>query len=59
MACRSASRRPLFSGRTAFTITGDGEFLMSGQELATAAQHGANTTVLLVNNSNSGIIRMH
>jgi acetolactate synthase-1/2/3 large subunit len=27
----------LVSGRTAFTIAGDGDFLMNGQELATAA----------------------
>ena len=29
------------TGRVAFTIAGDGDFLMNGQELATAAQHGA------------------
>ena len=49
----------IVSGRTAFTIAGDGDFLMNGQELATAAQHGARTIVLLVNNGSYGTIRMH
>lgn len=30
-----------FPDRTVVTIAGDGEFLMNGQELATAAQYGA------------------
>ena len=47
------------SGRTVFTIAGDGDFLMNGQELATAVQHGAKTIVLLLNNSMYGTIRMH
>ncbi len=47
------------TGRTAFTITGDGDFLMNGQELATATQHGAKSIVLLLNNGMYGTIRMH
>lgn len=47
------------TGRTAFTIAGDGDFLMNGQELATAAQHGAKSIVLLLNNGMFGTIRMH
>jgi acetolactate synthase-1/2/3 large subunit len=47
------------TGRTVFTIAGDGDFLMNGQELATAAQHGAKTIVLLLNNGMYGTIRMH
>ncbi len=31
----------LVSGRTVLTMAGDGDFLMNGQELATAAQYGA------------------
>ncbi|WP_342128720.1 thiamine pyrophosphate-binding protein [Hydrogenophaga sp. OTU3427] len=46
-------------GRTVFTIAGDGDFLMNGQELATAVQHGAKTIVLLLNNGMYGTIRMH
>ena len=45
--------------RLAFTIAGDGDFLMNGQELATASQHGAKTIVLLINNGSYGTIRMH
>ncbi len=49
----------ILTGRTAFTIAGDGDFLMNGQELATAAQHGAKSIVLLLNNGSFGTIRMH
>jgi acetolactate synthase-1/2/3 large subunit len=49
----------IVSGRTAFTIAGDGDFLMTGQELATAVQHGAKSIVLLLNNGMYGTIRMH
>jgi acetolactate synthase-1/2/3 large subunit len=47
------------TGRLAFTITGDGDFLMNGQELATAVQYGAKTIIVLLNNSMFGTIRMH
>lgn len=47
------------TGRTVLTIAGDGDFLMNGQELATAVQHGAKTVILLVNNGAYGTIRMH
>lgn len=49
----------IVSGRTAFTIAGDGDFLMNGQELATAAQHGAKSIVVVLNNGMYGTIRMH
>ena len=49
----------ILTGRTAFTIAGDGDFLMNGQELATAVQHGAKSIVLLLNNGSFGTIRMH
>jgi acetolactate synthase I/II/III large subunit len=49
----------IISGRVAFTIAGDGDFLMTGQELATAVQHGAKSIVLLLNNGTYGTIRMH
>ena len=49
----------LLTGRTAFTIAGDGDFLMNGQELATAVQHGAKSIILLLNNGMFGTIRMH
>ena len=47
------------TGRVAFTIAGDGDFLMNGQELATAAQCGAKSIILLLNNGMFGTIRMH
>ena len=49
----------IVSGRVAFTIAGDGDFLMNGQELATASQHGAKSIVVLLNNGMYGTIRMH
>ncbi len=49
----------LASGRTVLTLTGDGDFLMNGQELATAVQYGAKTIVVLLNNGMLGTIRMH
>ena len=49
----------LLTGRVAFTIAGDGDFLMNGQELATATQHGGKSIVLLLNNGTYGTIRMH
>ena len=45
--------------RTVFALCGDGDFLMTGQEIATAAQHGANFVAVVVNNGLYGTIRMH
>jgi acetolactate synthase I/II/III large subunit len=45
--------------RTVVAIAGDGEFLMNGQEFATAMQYGAPVVVLVVNNGMYGTIRMH
>jgi acetolactate synthase-1/2/3 large subunit len=45
--------------RTVVAIAGDGEFLMNGQEIATAAQYGAPFVTLVVNNGMYGTIRMH
>jgi acetolactate synthase-1/2/3 large subunit len=45
--------------RTVLAITGDGDFLMTGQELATAAQYDAPVITLVVNNGMYGTIRMH
>ena len=38
---------------------GDGGFLMTGQELATAVQYGVRVILLVVNNGALGTIRMH
>jgi acetolactate synthase-1/2/3 large subunit len=48
-----------FPDRMVVAVAGDGDFLMNGQELATAAQHGANMMVIVVDNSAYGTIRMH
>lgn len=48
-----------FTQRRILCVTGDGDFLMSGQELATAAQYGARVLVMLIDNNSYGTIRMH
>jgi acetolactate synthase-1/2/3 large subunit len=45
--------------RTVVCLAGDGDFLMAGQELATAVQYNAAVIVLVVNNGIYGTIRMH
>ena len=45
--------------RTVVCIAGDGDFLMTGQELATAVQYEAPIVVLVVDNGMYGTIRMH
>jgi acetolactate synthase-1/2/3 large subunit len=45
--------------RTVLAFAGDGDFLMNGQELATARQYGAAIKVFVVNNGMYGTIRMH
>jgi acetolactate synthase-1/2/3 large subunit len=46
--------------RTVVNLTGDGDFLMTGQELATATAYGAKKLVnVLVDNGSYGTIRMH
>ncbi|MGH6623058.1 MAG: thiamine pyrophosphate-dependent enzyme, partial [Burkholderiaceae bacterium] len=45
--------------RCVVAFAGDGDFLMTGQELATAVQYGAGVLILLFNNSMYGTIRMH
>lgn len=47
------------TGRIALTMAGDGDFMMNGQELATAAQYGAKSIIVLLNNGMFGTIRMH
>ena len=54
----------LCPARTVVNIAGDGDFLMTGQELATARAHGAGTGLgrlisIVVDNGTYGTIRMH
>ena len=48
-----------FRDRTVVCVAGDGDFLMNGQELATAAQYAADLLVIVVDNASYGTIRMH
>lgn len=48
-----------YPGRRVVSIAGDGEFLMNGQELATAAQYGATPLVIIMDNQQYGTIRTH
>ena len=43
----------------ALAIAGDGDFLMTGQEFATAVQHGIPAIVVVIDNGMYGTIRMH
>ncbi len=50
--------------RTVVNLAGDGDFLMTGQELATARQYGAGTgsgklVSIVIDNGSYGTIRMH
>jgi acetolactate synthase-1/2/3 large subunit len=50
----------LYPRRTVVNFAGDGDFLMTGQELATATAHGAGRLVsIVVDNASYGTIRMH
>ncbi|WP_353399788.1 thiamine pyrophosphate-binding protein [Duganella hordei] len=45
--------------RTVITFAGDGEYMMNGQELATAVQYRAGVVIIVFNNGMFGTIRMH
>jgi acetolactate synthase-1/2/3 large subunit len=45
--------------RMVVALAGDGCFMMSGAELATAMQYGLNAIFIVVNNGHYGTIRMH
>jgi len=49
----------LYPDRRVVAVTGDGDFLMNGQEFATAVQYGLPIVVLVCDNSSYGTIRMH
>jgi acetolactate synthase-1/2/3 large subunit len=48
-----------FPNRKVFGFVGDGGFMMTSQELATAAQYGGNPVIFLFNNGMYGTIRAH
>jgi acetolactate synthase-1/2/3 large subunit len=49
----------VFPGRTVVCFSGDGDFLMNGQEFATAVQYALPVVVVLIDNGMYGTIRMH
>lgn len=51
--------KALYPERTVVTFAGDGCYLMTGQELATAVQYQLNVIIIVVNNNMFGTIRMH
>ena len=51
--------KSLYPQRTVVALAGDGCFMMSAQELATAMQYDLHVVFIVVNNSHFGTIRMH
>jgi acetolactate synthase-1/2/3 large subunit len=49
----------LYPARRIVSINGDGDFLMNGQEFATAVQYGLPVVVVVLDNASYGTIRMH
>jgi acetolactate synthase I/II/III large subunit len=49
----------LYPARTVVALAGDGCFMMSAQEIATAMQYGLAVVFIVVNNEHYGTIRMH
>jgi acetolactate synthase-1/2/3 large subunit len=49
----------VYPNRIVIGCVGDGGFMMSGQEISTALQHGGKPVILLFNNNMYGTIRMH
>ncbi|HZZ89928.1 MAG TPA: thiamine pyrophosphate-binding protein [Caulobacteraceae bacterium] len=49
----------LYPGRRIVALSGDGDFLMNGQEFATAVQYDLPVIILVADNSSYGTIRMH
>ena len=55
----AVAAKALHPEREAVCVAGDGEYLMTGQELATAVQYGLPTVTVIVDNGTYGTIRMH
>ena len=55
-AVAASLRRP---DQCVVALAGDGDFMMNGQELATAIQYGCDILVIVVDNGAYGTIRMH
>jgi len=55
----AVAMKRLYPQRQVVCLAGDGDFLMNGQELATAVQYDLPLTVIIVDNGMYGTIRMH
>jgi acetolactate synthase-1/2/3 large subunit len=55
----AVAMQQLFPGRLIVSINGDGDFLMNGQEFATAVQYELPIVVIVCDNASYGTIRMH
>jgi len=55
----AVAMQQLHPARLVVSINGDGDFLMNGQEFATAAQYGLPILVIVCDNASYGTIRMH
>ena len=51
--------KQLYPQRRVVALAGDGDFLMTGQEFATAVQYGVPVIILVFDNGSYGTIRMH
>ena len=55
----AVAMKRLYPQRTVLAINGDGDFLMNGQEFATAIQYDAPIIAIVLDNAMLGTIRMH
>jgi acetolactate synthase-1/2/3 large subunit len=55
----AVAMKRLYPERTVVCISGDGDFLMNGQEFATAVQYNLPFTTIIADNGMYGTIRMH
>jgi acetolactate synthase I/II/III large subunit len=55
----AVAMKRLYPERPVVCVAGDGDFLMNGQEFATAVQYGLPFVVLIADNGIYGTIRMH
>jgi acetolactate synthase-1/2/3 large subunit len=55
----AVAMKALHPGRTVLAVNGDGDFLMNGQEFATAIQYNLPIIAVVLDNAMLGTIRMH
>jgi acetolactate synthase-1/2/3 large subunit len=55
----AVAMKRLHPERIVISLNGDGDFLMNGQEFATAVQYGLNIVCIVADNASYGTIRMH